>query len=123
ASKTAKSFNGTGMRMGDSPSCKSLVVHGLIKPQIAVSTLADTRTKTQHRLRFAHSCRRRTGRTLTPSTTCTALRTMLNSLDDRDGLIWLDGELLPWREARLHVLTHALHMGGAVFRSEEHTSE
>ena len=32
---------------------------------------------------------------------------MLNSLDDRDGLIWLDGELLPWREARLHVLTHA----------------
>ncbi|PAM73799.1 branched-chain amino acid aminotransferase [Stenotrophomonas maltophilia] len=40
---------------------------------------------------------------------------MLNSLDDRDGLIWLDGELLPWREARLHVLTHALHMGGAVF--------
>ncbi|HAJ12563.1 MAG TPA: branched-chain amino acid aminotransferase, partial [Comamonadaceae bacterium] len=33
---------------------------------------------------------------------------MLNSLDDRDGLIWLDGELLPWREARLHVLTHAL---------------
>ncbi|MFP1679814.1 branched-chain-amino-acid transaminase [Alloalcanivorax sp. C16-2] len=40
---------------------------------------------------------------------------MLTSLDDRDGLIWLDGELLPWREARLHVLTHALHMGGAVF--------
>ena len=40
---------------------------------------------------------------------------MLTSLDDRDGLIWLDGELLPWRETRLHVLTHALHMGGAVF--------
>lgn len=40
---------------------------------------------------------------------------MLNALDDREGLIWLDGELLPWREARLHVLTHALHMGGAVF--------
>ena len=40
---------------------------------------------------------------------------MLNSLDDNDGLIWLDGELLPWRQARLHVLTHSLHMGGAVF--------
>lgn len=40
---------------------------------------------------------------------------MLNAMDDRDGLIWLDGELLPWREARLHVLSHALHMGGAVF--------
>lgn len=40
---------------------------------------------------------------------------MLNALDDRDGLIWLNGELLPWREARLHVLSHALHMGGAVF--------
>ncbi|MEW5420672.1 branched-chain-amino-acid transaminase [Amorphus sp. 3PC139-8] len=35
--------------------------------------------------------------------------------DDRDGLIWFDGALVPWSEARLHVLTHALHMGGAVF--------
>ncbi|MEH6721502.1 MAG: branched-chain-amino-acid transaminase [Aurantimonas endophytica] len=35
--------------------------------------------------------------------------------DDRDGLIWFDGALVPWAEARLHVLTHALHMGGAVF--------
>ncbi|MCK9509674.1 MAG: branched-chain-amino-acid transaminase [Pigmentiphaga sp.] len=40
---------------------------------------------------------------------------MMTPLDDRDGHIWLDGELLPWRDARLHVLTHALHMGGAVF--------
>jgi branched-chain amino acid aminotransferase len=35
--------------------------------------------------------------------------------DDRDGLIWFDGTLVHWPEARLHVLTHALHMGGAVF--------
>lgn len=36
-------------------------------------------------------------------------------LDDRDGTIWLDGQFVPWREARLHVLTHGLHYGGAVF--------
>ena len=35
--------------------------------------------------------------------------------DDRDGLIWFDGALMPWAEARIHVLTHAFHMGGAVF--------
>ncbi|MEV6318884.1 branched-chain amino acid aminotransferase [Streptomyces sp. NPDC051776] len=35
--------------------------------------------------------------------------------DDRDGAIWLDGEFVPWREAKLHVLSHGLHYGGAVF--------
>ncbi|MCX5077358.1 branched-chain amino acid aminotransferase [Streptomyces sp. NBC_00513] len=35
--------------------------------------------------------------------------------DDRDGTIWLDGRFVPWREARLHVLSHGLHYGGAVF--------
>ena len=35
--------------------------------------------------------------------------------DDRDGLIWLDGAFVPWREAKVHVLTHALHYGSAVF--------
>jgi branched-chain amino acid aminotransferase len=39
-------------------------------------------------------------------------------LDDRDGVIWLDGKLVPWREARVHVLTHALHYGGAAFEGE-----
>jgi branched-chain amino acid aminotransferase len=34
---------------------------------------------------------------------------------DRDGLIWLDGEMVPWREARVHVLTHTLHYGMGVF--------
>src|SRR5210317_1783420 len=37
------------------------------------------------------------------------------SFDDRDGVIWLDGEMVPWREARIHVLTHTLHYGMGVF--------
>ncbi|TQV77644.1 branched-chain amino acid transaminase [Exilibacterium tricleocarpae] len=37
------------------------------------------------------------------------------SFADRDGVIWLDGELVPWREARVHVLTHTLHYGMGVF--------
>ena len=38
--------------------------------------------------------------------------------DDRDGVIWLDGTLVPWREANLHVLSHALHYASAVFEGE-----
>jgi branched-chain amino acid aminotransferase len=34
---------------------------------------------------------------------------------DRDGLIWFDGEMVPWRDARVHVLTHTLHYGMGVF--------
>ncbi|MCB1734759.1 MAG: branched-chain amino acid transaminase [Gammaproteobacteria bacterium] len=37
------------------------------------------------------------------------------SMADRDGVIWLDGELLPWRDAQTHVLTHTLHYGMGVF--------
>lgn len=37
------------------------------------------------------------------------------SMADRDGVIWLDGELVPWREATVHVLTHTLHYGMGVF--------
>ena len=55
---------------------------------------------------------------------------------DRDGWIWMDGELVPWRDAKVHVLTHTLHYGlgvfegvrayntpagPCVFRLEEHT--
>ena len=55
---------------------------------------------------------------------------------DRDGLIWFDGELVPWRDARVHVLTHTLHYGlgcfegvrayatpkgAAIFRLKAHT--
>jgi len=38
--------------------------------------------------------------------------------DQRDGFIWMNGELMPWRDARLHLLTHALHYGSAVFEGE-----
>ena len=38
--------------------------------------------------------------------------------DDRDGWIWLDGEFVPWREAKVHVLTHALHYASSVFEGE-----
>jgi branched-chain amino acid aminotransferase len=37
------------------------------------------------------------------------------SFDDRDGQIWLDGSMVPWREAKVHVLTHTLHYGMGVF--------
>jgi len=38
--------------------------------------------------------------------------------DDRDGSIWFDGQLIPWRDAKVHVLTHALHYASAVFEGE-----
>ena len=37
------------------------------------------------------------------------------SFSDRDGVIWMDGELVPWRDAKVHVLTHTLHYGMGVF--------
>jgi len=37
------------------------------------------------------------------------------NFDDRDGVIWLDGKMVPWREAKIHVLTHTLHYGMGVF--------
>ncbi|EGW53183.1 branched-chain amino acid transaminase [Candidatus Endoriftia persephone] len=61
---------------------------------------------------------------------------MIGTMADRDGVIWLDGEMVPWREAKTHVLTHTLHygmgvfegvrayhaeQGTAIFRLEEHT--
>jgi branched-chain amino acid aminotransferase len=52
--------------------------------------------------------------------------------DDRDGFIWFDGNLVEWRSAKVHILTHALHYassvfegerayGGRIFKSEEHS--
>jgi branched-chain amino acid aminotransferase len=38
--------------------------------------------------------------------------------DDRDGWIWFDGRFVPWREAKVHVLTHGLHYASAVFEGE-----
>jgi len=54
------------------------------------------------------------------------------TFDDRDGWIWFDGKLVPWREANVHILTHALHYassvfegqrayGGEIFRLHEHS--
>lgn len=40
------------------------------------------------------------------------------SMSDRDGFIWYDGKLVPWRDATTHVLTHSLHYGLAVFEGE-----
>ena len=40
------------------------------------------------------------------------------TFDDRDGWIWFDGKLTPWRDAKAHVLTHALHYASAVFEGE-----
>ena len=60
----------------------------------------------------------------------------LHTMADRDGLIWYDGQMVDWREAKTHVLTHTLHygmgvfegvraykaeQGTAIFRLEEHT--
>jgi len=38
--------------------------------------------------------------------------------DQRDGFIWLDGQMVPWADAKLHLLSHALHYGSAVFEGE-----
>ena len=38
--------------------------------------------------------------------------------DDRDGKIWMDGKLVDWRGANVHVLTHALHYASSVFEGE-----
>ncbi len=37
------------------------------------------------------------------------------TMADRDGVIWMDGQLVPWRDAKVHVLTHTLHYGMGVF--------
>ena len=36
-------------------------------------------------------------------------------MSNRDGLIWMNGKLIPWRDASVHVLTHTLHYGMGVF--------
>jgi branched-chain amino acid aminotransferase len=46
------------------------------------------------------------------------MATPLVPYHDRDGFIWFDGKLVPWRDANLHVLTHGLHYASAVFEGE-----
>lgn len=43
---------------------------------------------------------------------------MSGAYDDRDGHIWMDGVLVPWRQANVHILTHALHYASSVFEGE-----
>ena len=43
---------------------------------------------------------------------------MTGAYDDRDGKIWMDGELVDWRAANVHILTHALHYASSVFEGE-----
>ncbi|WP_106204841.1 branched-chain amino acid aminotransferase [Aliiruegeria haliotis] len=43
---------------------------------------------------------------------------MAGAYDDRDGVIWMDGKLVPWREANVHILTHAMHYASSVFEGE-----
>lgn len=43
---------------------------------------------------------------------------IMSPYDDRDGMIWMDGNLIPWRDAKVHILTHALHYGSSVFEGE-----
>ncbi|KIN74304.1 branched-chain amino acid aminotransferase [Sulfitobacter guttiformis] len=43
---------------------------------------------------------------------------MAGGYDDRDGHIWMDGKLVPWRDANVHILTHAMHYASSVFEGE-----
>ncbi len=43
---------------------------------------------------------------------------MAGGYDDRDGHIWMDGEMVPWRDANVHILTHAMHYASSVFEGE-----
>jgi branched-chain amino acid aminotransferase len=43
---------------------------------------------------------------------------MAGSYDDRDGKIWMDGKLVEWRDANVHILTHAMHYASSVFEGE-----
>ncbi len=40
------------------------------------------------------------------------------TFDNRDGFIWMDGKLVPWRDANVHILTHAMHYASAVFEGQ-----
>ena len=56
----------------------------------------------------------------------------MSGYDDRDGQIWMDGQMIDWRDANVHILTHAMHYassvfegerayGGKIFKSREHS--
>jgi branched-chain amino acid aminotransferase len=43
------------------------------------------------------------------------IKVLMMSMSDRDGVIWFDGKMVPWRDANIHVLTHSLHYGMGIF--------
>ena len=43
---------------------------------------------------------------------------MAGGYDDRDGHIWMDGKMIPWRDANVHIMTHAMHYASSVFEGE-----
>ena len=43
------------------------------------------------------------------------MSTATPSMEDRDGKIWMDGKMVEWRDAKIHVLTHTLHYGCGAF--------
>ncbi|MEM8834139.1 MAG: branched-chain amino acid aminotransferase [Pseudomonadota bacterium] len=43
---------------------------------------------------------------------------MAQNFSDRDGFIWFNGDIIPWKEAKVHVLTHGLHYASSVFEGE-----
>ena len=43
---------------------------------------------------------------------------MVDSYENLEGMIWVDGELVQWKDAKFHLLTHALHYGSSVFEGE-----
>ena len=43
---------------------------------------------------------------------------MAGGYDDRDGHIWMDGKMVAWRDANVHILTHAMHYASSVFEGE-----
>ena len=43
---------------------------------------------------------------------------MAGTYDDRDGTIWMDGQMIDWRDANVHILTHAMHYASSVFEGE-----
>ena len=102
-----------------------LMIHGAILPKAASTVLrmhpdeAPNLISGRKSARIGQSVRlRRHGTVSGYSADLIATfhqRIYIMSMSDRDGFIWLDGKLIPWRDANTHVLTHSLHYGMSVF--------
>jgi branched-chain amino acid aminotransferase len=78
---------------------------GAVRIQIAAALVDSSRTAEEWCARNSNSSAKEPGMAEAP-------------YHDRDGWIWMNGGLVPWREANVHVLTHALHYASAVFEGE-----